>query len=220
MSRNIAALGAVFIVGVLLWLVMAWRAPLDESPAALQQAEPSRLEVVAPQPSAAKPAEPSLAPAPAAEYEPEPGAPEPAPAEPPPREQHIATRPDATRVVADQIKGDQGPVAEYRSAYESENRNFESAEIEAMLRKSFAETDTTGELIKSISCRATVCKLEMRWSMARMRAYVGGMSRSQKGFKLPFALSPVSPADGKGIRLVEVYMKRQAPGFKERPHTH
>jgi hypothetical protein len=68
-----------------------------------------------------------------------------------------------------------------------------------------------------------MCKIEMRWSMARMRPYVAGVTRVSKGFIPQIALSPVTAADDKGLRLVEVYMKRrppQKPGEAAPGHAH
>jgi hypothetical protein len=217
MSRNTAALGAVVVVGVLLWLVMAWHAPKDDLPVELgQEAAPSPP---APQPPAAAPEpepEPVPAPAPAPRLA-EPVADEPDPDEPQP------PTPPAPRMLEEQIKGDQGPVAEYRARYQSEPRDSEAPAVESNLRAAFAASDKAGELIKSITCRETICKIEMRWSMERMRPYIAGLTRSQPGFKLPVAVSPVGPKDSNGVRPIEVYLKRKPPpppGEIEPPHAH
>jgi hypothetical protein len=209
MSRNWAALGAVLVVGVLLWLVMAWDGPSQE-PAAWPEGGASGSALLAPQPYAAGQPEPLRAPV--AVAEPEPAA-EPIEAAPPlAAEEEVQTRADGTRMPSEQIKGDQGPVAEYRAKYESEPRDYAAGEVESLLRKSFLDSADAAELIKSVSCRETICKMEMRWKMERMRSYIAGVNRVGKSFKLPLALSPVSPADGRGIRLVEVYMMRKPPG--------
>jgi hypothetical protein len=219
MSRNVAAIGAVIIVGVLLWLVMAWHAPTDEAPVTPREDEPVLPSAVQSQPSAAKQPEPSLEPAPAAAPPPQP---EELPKDEPPQDPLLVTREDGTRGFSDQIKTDKGPVAEYRALYESEPRDYAAGQVESVLRDSFAKSDTAGDLIKSISCRETICRVEMRWTADRLRPYIAGIQRAEQSvrFKLPFALSPVSPPDGKGIRLVEVYLKRMPPGEKERPHAH
>jgi hypothetical protein len=222
MSRNVAALGALFIVGALLWLVMAWhapQAPTDEEPVAQQEEQPALPNAVAPQPSAARQAEPSLAPAAAAlapELE------EPPKPQAPPQDPLLVTQPDGTRVFSDQIKADKGPVAEYRALYESESRDYAAGQVESVIRNAFTDPDKASDLIKSISCRETICKLEMRWSADRLRPYIAGIQRAEQSvrFKTPFALSPVSPPDGKGVRLVEVYLKRKPAGEKEAPHAH
>jgi type IV secretory pathway VirB10-like protein len=205
MSRNLAALGAVIVVGVLLWLVMAWRAPKDELPekpplSAAPLAEPEPVPDLAPALATAKPV-----PAPAPELD------EPQPSPPPPR------------VLEEQIKGDQGPVAEYRSRSQTEPRDSEAPAVESMLRAAFAASNGASDLIKTITCRETICKIEMQWSMERMRPYIAGLTRSQPGFKLPVAVSPVGPKDANGVRPIEVYLKRKPPtpaGQIEPPHAH
>jgi hypothetical protein len=200
MSRNVAALGAVLIVGVLLWLVMAWHAPTEEAPVALQ--EEDALES-APQPSAAKQPEPSLAPAPVAKAsDPEP-AEEPEPEAPPP-----ARRGDP----GEYIQGDQGPVAEYRAQYESERRDSGASAVESKVRAAFPQTGDAPDLVRSIACRETICKLELRWSNARVRSWIKGVTRFQDGFVFPVAMSPVGEKDRDGVRRVEVFLKRKPPG--------
>ncbi len=203
MSRNAVALGAVIVVGGLLWLVMAWRAPTgeDEAPTAVATAEPSRVEPAAPPPAAAA-LEPEPEPAAALDDEPDRPA-EDEGAEPAPQ------APAPPRVLAEQITGDQGPVEEYRKQYALETRASDSAEVEAKLRAAFYDRKGETELIKTISCRKEICKIEMRWSMERMRSYVGGLTRIGPGFVRRYALSPVSEPDADGVRLVEVYMKRK-----------
>lgn len=200
MSRNLAALGAVVVVGALLWLVMAWHAPASEDPAAL---DPTDVPSVTPPPSAAPAPEPSLA-APALPSDPNPV---PAPAsvpESPPHQQQMAIGPDGKRTIPEQIQGDQGPVAEYRSLYESETRGSDAASLEATLQKAFTDAPVEADFIKSVSCHETICKIEMRWSMGRMRPYVAGLTRVSKSFIPQVALSPVTAADDKGLRVVEV----------------
>jgi hypothetical protein len=202
MSRNVAALAAVFVVGLLLWLVMAWHAPTDEPPVALQLEEAPEP---APQPSAAKSPEPSLAPPPVAN----------APAPAPPAEadtEPTAPKAPPIRQVPELIKGDQGPVAEYRAQYESESRGSASSGLESKLRAAFPDADGAPDLVRSIACRETICKLELRWSNARLRGWVLGVNRFQDGFVLPFALSPIGEKDGDGVRRVEVFLKRKPPG--------
>jgi hypothetical protein len=123
----------------------------------------------------------------------------------------------------EQIKGDQGPVAEYRALYQSEPRDSEAPAVESMIRAAFPASDGAPDLIKSISCRETICKIEMRWSMERLRPYIAGITRSQAGFKRPLAVSPVGPKDSNGVRSIEVYLKRKPPGAAgevEPPHEH
>lgn len=202
MSRNAVAFGAVIVVGGLLWLVMAWQTPAAEEEESIA-ATPAEPAVAAPQPPAAPAPEPAPVPEPAtaAEESEEPTLPE---SDEPPAEE-----PPPPRVLTEQITGDQGPVEEYRKQYSIETRASDSAAVEAKLRAAFLDKKAKGDLIKSVSCRKEICKIEMRWSMARMRDYVAGLTRIGPGFVRRYALSPVSEPDADGVRLVEVYMKRK-----------
>lgn len=189
------------MVGGLLWLVMAWHTPTTEEDAPIAVAPPEPPPVAPePQPQAAPAPAPAPAPAVAEEEE------EPAPAE---AAEAAPEEPAPPRVLAEQITGDQGPVEEYRKQYSLETRASDSAEVESKLRAAFLDKKAKGDLIKSVSCRKEICKIEMRWSMARMRDYVAGLTRIGPGFVRRYALSPVSEPDADGVRLVEVYMKRK-----------
>jgi hypothetical protein len=209
MSRGSVALGAFVVVGVGLWLAIAWRAPSDDEPVA-STPDLSEPGAAAPQPSAAPVPEPApvptLAPPVADDEDLEEEEPEPTK---PPR-----------RAPEEQIKGDQGPVAEYRTLYESESRQSNAAELEAKVSVAFQESKPPPDMIRSILCRQTICKIEMRWSMDRMRPYIGGLTRAQANFTIPVAVSPVGPKDAEGMRLVEVYLKRKPPGAAKNTHAH
>ncbi|HKU37680.1 MAG TPA: hypothetical protein VJR89_06020 [Polyangiales bacterium] len=213
MSRNLAALVAFVLVGGLLWLVTAWPSSSDPEPvlppptAAESEPEPAPAPALAP----ATPAPPPAAqPAQTVSVEPlQPAAPQ--PGQPPAA---LKTPPG----LGEQITGDQGPVAEYRALFQSEPRDSDAAEIEGKLRGSFLDSDGAPDLIKSVICKRTVCRLEMRWSMERMRPYAAGLNRANQLVELQKALSPVSAADSQGIRLVEVYLKRRATEPARDPH--
>jgi hypothetical protein len=187
MSRNLVALGAFVLAGGLLWLITEWPAAKDDA-----SAEPVALDAPAPQqplaaeiqpPSAAKAREPAVH-----------AAQEPAPA------QQVRAPPEL-------IRGDQGPVAEYRKQFEAEPRDSTANALEAELRAAFPASDGVPDLIKSVLCRQTICRLEMRWSQNRMRAYILGFTRFQQKIQIPVAVSPVGPKNPDGLQLVEVYMK-------------
>jgi hypothetical protein len=214
MSREMSVLGVVGLVGGMAWIVMAWPVPKEDEAAVVLDSEPNA--VVEPRPSmAAKLAEPAPAPEgiddeelaePFDDEEPEPVA-EPQAKQPP----HVRTTPDGRQEIDEFMKGDQGPVAEYRALYESEPRDFAAAEVEATLRTAFLEPRGGKDLVRSISCRETICKLELRWSMQRRRTYMEGVRLSLPNFRQPLAMSPVGPPDGNGVRTVELYMKRKPP---------
>jgi hypothetical protein len=199
-------------VGALLWLVMAWHAPGgdEDPPVSLEPLDTPVAPLIAPPTPAAATPEP----APPPEPEPVPEEPQEAKAEP-----EAPAPPPQQRVLPEQITGDQGPVEEFRNQYAVETRSSDSPQIEANLRNAFYDPRDP-DLIKSISCRKSICKLEMQWSMARMRTYVRGLTRIGNGFERRYGLSPITEPDRNGMRTVEVYMKRQTPPPIRPLHAH
>lgn len=213
MSRNKMAALFVSAAAAALWLIMAW--PSAPAP------EPRRAH----EPEAGGAAEPvALAPPPMAAENRQAGSeaappPEPAPPPPPP----APTAASSSRELPELIQGDQGPVAEYRKLFESEPRSSNADELETQIRSAFPAGDGAPEMFKSVLCRETICRIEMRWSQDRRRAWMVGLSRlgrypyKNAGFQTPLALSPLDPPSKEGTRLVEVYMKRRPLG-QEPPH--
>jgi hypothetical protein len=205
MSRNAFAALGVVLVGALLWMVMAWPAHQEDDSA---------------EPIAQAPAPPPPPPPPAAEPEdpaepaepPPPAAPAPATAEAP---QAKASEPPAEAPAAalptDMFLEDQGPVAERKREYESEPRDSAANEVESIVRSSFAHPDGAPDLFKSVLCRQTVCKVELRWSQDRLGAYVAGVTRAVVNFDPEVAVSPAGPASADQTRPIEVYLKRRPP---------
>jgi hypothetical protein len=204
MSRNAAAVGALVLVGGLLWLVTAWPTPEDDRPDPLEPEAPA--EQPSPQP-AAVPAEPAIGTPPKA---PEPVAEKPAaapPAQPQPaqpmRQPHAP--PDD-----DMFAKEQGPVAEYKQLYETEPRDSAANVTESEIRAAFSAADGAPDLFKSVLCRQTVCKLDLRWSNDRMGPYIAGITRAAAGgFSPTVAVSPGGPLGDDKVRPIEVYIKRK-----------
>lgn len=201
MSRNAAAIGALVLVGGLLWLVTAWPTPPDSpEPAAPEQ---PAAPVLAPEPPRA-PEPPQLAPPPRAEELTAQQPPEAPPQPPPMPAPH--TPPD------DMFAKDQGPVAEYKAIYEREPRSSNAQETESKIRAAFVAADGAPDLFRSVLCRQTVCKLELNWTSQRLGAYVAGITRAtQAGFGTSVAVAPAGPADGDKVRPISVYIKRAQP---------
>lgn len=201
MSRKLLALG-VFVVGVSFWLAIG-TGPSEEPSAAVEANEPVARAAA---PNAAPPAA-ATEPAPTPSATPE----EPEPEQPaePAAPQEPETNP---RKLDELIKGDQGPVAEYRALFDSEPRESNAPAIESEIRAAFPDSDGAPDMVRSILCHKTMCKLEIRWSMERMRPYIAGLTRAKASFQYPLAVSPVGPVDKDGTRPVEVYLKRRPTG--------
>jgi hypothetical protein len=195
MSRNAVALGALVLVGGLLWLVTAWPTPEDDRPDPL---EPEAPAAAAPQPVATPVpviiGTPAKAPEPVAEQAPK--------VEPPKmRQPHVPED--------DMFAKDQGPVAEYKQLYETEPRDSAAHETESAIRAAFTATDGAPDLFKSVLCRQTVCKVELRWSVDRLGAYVAGITRAAVGFNPTVGVTPGGPMGEDHVRPIDVYLKRK-----------
>jgi len=215
MSRNVVVLSVVGVIAAL-WLIYAWGSPESESTAGPEFSEQTpAVSTYAPPPhaNAGAAASPPVATArsaaiavPSAEPEPEP-------------------EPASQQQLDEQITGDQGPVDEYRKLFESEARASDAGEFEQRLRTALLGNDrATTDLFKSVLCRQSVCRVELRWSMERLRSYVAALNRAHRMFKPPVALSPVGPVDRDGTRPVELFLMKRAPllaADQSQPsHTH
>jgi hypothetical protein len=202
MSRNAGAVGALVLTGGLLWLVTAWPTEEDHD-----RSEVAVDEAPAPPPAAAVPvpvvpATPAAPPAP-------PPAPAPAPLAPDAPEPPPLVQP---RVPKDDIfDREQGPVAELKKAYESEPRDSAASEIESKIREAFDHPDGSPDLFKSVLCRESVCKLELRWATGRLGAYVAGITRAMVHAKAPLGVSPTGLDSGDSTKIIEVYVTRKPP---------
>jgi hypothetical protein len=207
MNRT-AQLASVLVVGAgLLWMLSIWQA--HEHHGVEPSAPPPRESAPITAPKEPAPALPSHGPA----------ATEPAvSARPSPPSQPSAAPPhapgSAEGAEPDLFTQDTGPVAEWRQRFETEPRDSAAAIVESSVRTAFAHPDGAPTLFKSVLCRETICKLELRWSPDRLGPYVAGMTRAMVQFDRQVAASPVGPPDADHVRPIEVYLKRAAPAAK------
>jgi hypothetical protein len=222
MSRKRVALGLVFAVVALSWLALGW--PLGSSqlasteapsapPAALRPMAASPTpqplipvrSVTAPQKPLAKPAElrPAVAP--------------PLPAAAPEEQPPILTAEYGTRESDELIRTDQGRSTSTASQYRTEPRDYDAGRTEAWLRESFSKAPGASDLLRAVSCRETICKVDLRWSMKRMHPYLDGIMRSQNFVEHSIAVSPVGSSDSFGVRPLELYLKRKPPSETSAP---
>lgn len=199
---------AAVVAVLVMWLVAVRPSPETKS----DEPEPTASAAMPPQPTAA-PAQPQLAAAPEPQPEPDP---EPQP-QPQPEPAAAAPAPGAKPFWSDMIKGDQGPVAEYRKRYETEARDDDAMKYETHVRSAFEKAKAHG-LLQSVSCHRTICKLVLSWSDARTYDYIksvtwmglgGPRNPGQLGFDLPLALSPSGEKGADGARPVELFVLRR-----------
>lgn len=176
------------------WAIVMWPAQQTEQPAApTSEPEPAPLP-----PSAA------AAPAPN-EPAPEPASPGPPAAEPP---QPSAAPAQAPSEVVAMFEHDLGPVAEYKERFASEPRDSAASDAELQVRDAFKLSDTPNPVFRSVLCRKTLCKLEIRMNAQQLGAYVAAMSRLTQHFDKQLAVTRT--ADNGGEVSLEVYAQRLA----------
>jgi len=209
MSRNVLAFAGVLLVGALLWMVSAWPAQQDDDSARVIADEPPAVPAPAPPPPAAPKPEPAAEPA--APPPPPAAAPPAAPEAPQPQQPQDQPPPPEPELPTDMFAQDVGPVAELKRDYESEPRDSAASEAEGTVRAAFAHADGAPDLFRSVLCRQTVCKIELRWAPDRMGAYVAGMTRASVDFAPELGVSPAGPTNSDQTRPLVVYLRRKPP---------
>jgi hypothetical protein len=197
MRRIWIAIGGFFLLSAALWVVAIWPTARPEEPlheiAAASAGRPS-----VPVPSSPTP--PPNASPPAAK---------PASLGEPAEEPPVAPQqPPEQPIPPDIFAEDQGPVAEYKQRFANEPRDSAATEAERTIRAGFAPNDFAIGLFKSVLCRETICKIEVRMSPERFGPYVAAMTRISLSFDHEIALSPVGTPGPDHTRLLEVYFKR------------
>jgi len=190
------------VVGLVLamaavWAIVAWPAPEPDGPlgAAGAPAEPQPpLTAAAPPSVAAAPEEPATAPE--AEREAPPSA---AP----------AAAPSAPAAEEPLFEHDMGPVAELKQRFSSEPRESAASDAETLIRDAFKPADSPSPVFRSVLCRSSVCKLEVRMAPEQLGAYVAGMTRITEHFDKQLAVTRTAQRDGE-VSL-DVYVQRLAP---------
>jgi hypothetical protein len=178
------------------WAIVVWPGPEPELSA---EAAPGATPIANPEPP------PSVA------VTPEPSAPE-APSEPAPLNAQPAAAPSAP--VAAEIPTDDpplfdremGPVAEYKERFASEPRDSAANDAEQQVRDAFKLTDSASPVFRTVLCRKTVCKIEVRLTPDQLGAYVAGMGRLTQNFDKKLAYTRT--AEHAGQVSLEVYAQR------------
>jgi hypothetical protein len=105
-----------------------------------------------------------------------------------------------------------GPVVELKQRFESEPRLSSASQAESLIQGEFAKPYTPPGLLKSVQCRSSVCRVELRWRADRAEGYMGGLmySYTQLGLQ-SLATEPLGEPDTDGSSRIDVYMARQEP---------
>lgn len=89
-----------------------------------------------------------------------------------------------------------GPLRELKQQYAGQSRSAASSTLEAQLRARLATPNIPPALIDALSCRRTICKLELRWTPTRRLGYVVVFQSLKQLYDQRVAVEPApGPAD-------------------------
>lgn len=214
MSRKTLIALAVALGAALLWFV-GTRGTRDDrrTSAAEPDAHDAQPELTHDsQPQYAAPSRDPEAPSAQAAQDPQQGQPtEPAAAETPPPDPHAVPEPPPPARI--------GPVEELERLFRTEPRSSAAAEMEKHITAALRADDIPPELMKSVLCRRTVCRVETRWTAARAEPFLKAFMRLMAGpdgeqseiFDPNVAIAPEEEADANGVIAVDVYLRLLEP---------
>jgi hypothetical protein len=194
--RVVVISASLLALGLVWWLaVREPERPADVTTAPESEAGPALVAV-------AGGASPARVPEPVPEAEPKPLAePAVAPAELP------RTAPPAATATPPQKEG---PVEELAERFAHEPRDSDAASVEANVQAVFLALHMRPDMLKSVLCRESLCRLELRWRPERSLDYMTVMTRLTLELAAPFAIRPAEQADPDGALPLEVYWPRKS----------
>lgn len=199
---------AAVIVGVaLVWLVLTWGGPEQVG----IEPEPAPPTASAPAGRAAPPVQPAPSPS---TREPEPQPPAPPSADPATQAQREEPAPNPRSALPAPDRS--GPVDELKQAFASEPRASASVSVESKIASQFKRPEVHTDLVKSILCRTSVCRIETRWSPENAEGFMSALMHlvtepaDPGGFDPQLGISPEGEPGPSGSRAIDVYVKRTA----------
>jgi type IV secretory pathway VirB10-like protein len=199
-------LGLAAAAGIV-WILWAWSPSLEEEAEApadfAEDAAPAPVYTAAPEPLA-KPSPSTPAPTP------QPQQPEPQPDSESEPAASVERIPTPHPMSLDQTKPPEqsGPLAELKHRYASESRSAESAATEAKLQDLLAEArNVPSELVQGISCRRSVCKLELHWTARRRLGFVVVLESFKHMYNQRVAVDPPAGHSEDGTYVTTLYLQ-------------
>jgi len=206
MTRGLWVAGAVLMAGGLLWLVAIW--PVPNTPAAQPASSPAPS-----QPAAGTASAPHVAvpPPPAAEPEAEAAEAPARPKEPSeaPQDKAEPAHTETATPMPELFGEAQGPLEEYRQRFESEPRDSAAHDAEQSVRSAFEPEQANYALLRSVLCRQSICRVELRWTPEVLGNYIAAMGRMTTDFDASFAATAQGAPAGDHSRPVELFLKRK-----------
>jgi hypothetical protein len=117
-----------------------------------------------------------------------------------------------------------GPVDELARLFETEAPGPAAAAVERHITGAFKTEGTPPELLQSVACRRTVCRIETRWTAARAEPFLASFMRLTAGpngtqselVDPDLAVSPADAIDQSGVLAVTVYVRLLEPAQRMR----
>jgi hypothetical protein len=106
----------------------------------------------------------------------------------------------------------QGPVAELKTAFDSEPRDaLWAADAESKIATFFSGEDMPETLLDKSACQKTVCRVDLTWSQENAAPYLDAVEELHKAFGTDYAIAPQAPADkeGEDALAIHVYVMRK-----------
>lgn len=127
-----------------------------------------------------------------------------------PRAHEPSQQPSAASALPEGTPPRQGPLTELTQRFESEPRDSAAHDAERTVRAAFSRESVAPELLKSVICRQSVCKLVLRITPKRMQGYIQAVTELVgSDFDPDFAIDPARDEDADHMRVVEVYLRRR-----------
>jgi hypothetical protein len=141
-----------------------------------------------------------------------PAAPEPASAqvphpEPGADEEHAAPPTAAIGTEAVMLPVRAGPLDELKHAFETEPRASTARDLELRVEAELKKPDIPAGLFRSVLCRSSVCRIQMRWRPERVAGYNIALVRMLHIFGMGVGADPAAPDKDNEVEL-DMYMKR------------
>lgn len=106
----------------------------------------------------------------------------------------------------------QGPLKLLKGLYQDESHDPIDESTERLIRAQFDPKIFPVELLHTVICHKSVCKIAVFWSNKQPMVLAGVMVNLHPILSVHFALEPVSEPDDKGDVLIDMYILRK--GFE------
>jgi hypothetical protein len=122
----------------------------------------------------------------------------------------VTTNPDGSLNTQNLPAPSGGPFAELKAKYENSPRDAEAPEIERFVRDQFGKDEVPADMLRTVSCHAEVCRIELFWSPDRVLAFMRLSMTWARAFSMDMGVAP-GEKNSDGFTPLEMYLSRK-PG--------